>query len=174
MLHMSTAAARPRDSAYQDAVEQYAAAMKLFGQQKFERAKPLLEKVCLLPYRELAERASMHLSTCNARLDHQQGKPQSAEDYYHHAIVKLNVAQYQEAEELLAKALRGGAKGAHVAYALACLRAQTHDHDAALVHLKEAIRMDPSCRMLARQDRDFEPLMEDPRFTEVLYPEARD
>lgn len=174
MLHMSTAAARLRDSDYQNAVEQYAAAMKLFGQQKFERAKPLLEKVCVLPYRELAERATVHLSACNSRLDHQAGKPQTAEECYHHAIVKLNVAQYQEAEELLARALRGGAKGAHVSYALACLRAQTQDHEAALVHLKEAIRLDPHCRMLARQDRDFEPLMEDPRFTEILYPEARD
>lgn len=174
MLLMSTAATRLRDSEYQNAVEQYAAAMKLFGQQKFERAKPLLEKVCSLPYHELAERAAMHLSTCNFRLDHQMGKPQTAEEYYQHAIVKLNIAQYQEAEELLAKALRGGAKGAHVAYALACLRAQTNDAEAALVHLKEAIRLDPHCRMLARQDRDFEPLMEDPRFTEILYPEARD
>lgn len=170
---MPTAAPRHADPQYQAALEQYAAAMKLFGQQKFERAKPLLEKVCAGPYRELAERATMHLSTCNGRLDSHENQSLSADDCYHHAIIKMNAAQYQEAEDLLAKAMRAGAKGPHLAYALACLRAQTNDAEAALTHLKEAIRGDSYNRMLARQDRDFEPLMDDPRFTEILYPEAR-
>jgi len=146
--------------------------MKFFGQQKFDKAKPLLEKVCEGPYRELAERALVHLSACNGRLN-PAAKPQSADDYYHQAIVRLNSAQYQEAEDLLTKALRGGVKGAHVNYALACLRAQTQDPEAALVHLAEAIRGDAHYRSLARQDRDFEMLMDDPRFTEILYPESR-
>ena len=170
---MSTGVARLSDPQYQSALEQYAAAMKLFGQQKFDRAKPLLEKICACPYRELADRATMHLNTCNGRLGHQAAKSLSADELYHHAIVKMNIAQFQDAEELLAKAMRAGAKGPHLAYALACLRAQTHDADAALVHLKEAIRGDGHYRMLARQDRDFEPLMDDPRFTEILYPESR-
>ncbi|MGH9395093.1 MAG: TPR end-of-group domain-containing protein [Terriglobales bacterium] len=147
--------------------------MKLFGQQKFERAKPLLEKACALPYRELAERAAMHLSSCNARLQAASPAALPAEECYHQAIVMLNAAQYEKAEELLGKAARGGAKGAHVAYAMACLRAQTNDPAGALSFLKEAIRGDSHCRMLARQDSDFEALMDDPRFTEILYPESR-
>ncbi|MGH9485303.1 MAG: TPR end-of-group domain-containing protein, partial [Terriglobales bacterium] len=85
----------------------------------------------------------------------------------------LNAAQYQDAEDLLAKAVRSGFKGPDVAYALACLHAQTNDVEGALAHLQEAIRADSFCRVLARQDRDFEPLMEDPRFTEILYPEPQ-
>jgi len=170
---MSTGVARSTDPQYETVLEQYTAAMKFFGQQKFDRAKPLLEKVCAAPYRELADRAAMHLGTCNGRLDRQSGAPQTPEEYYHHAIVRMNAAQYQQAEELLAKALRAGAQGPHVSYALACLRAQTNDPEAALVHLKEAIRGDGHCRALARQDRDFAPLIDDPRFTEILYPESR-
>lgn len=170
---MSTGVARPSDPHYQAALEQYAAAMKFFGQQKFERAKPLLEKVCDGPYRELAERAALHLNTCNGRLGQHAAKPQTPDEYYQHAIVRMNAAQYQEAEELLTKAMRSGGQGPHLAYAFACLRAQTHDPEAALVHLKEAIRGDVHCRALARHDRDFEPLMDDPRFTEILYPEPR-
>ncbi len=154
-------------------LEQYTAGMKMYSQQKFERAKALLEKVCDSPYRELAERAGIHVNACNGRLQVGVAKPSTPEECYQAAIVKLNAAQYQDAEELLAKALRGGYKGADVAYALACLRAQTHEPEAALTHLREAIRGDSFCRVLARQDHDFEPLMEDPRFTEILYPESR-
>ncbi|HWG37750.1 MAG TPA: hypothetical protein VN690_08545 [Terriglobales bacterium] len=170
---MNTGAARSTDPGYDDAVEQYAAAMKLFGQQKYERAKPLLEKVASLPYREIAERAAMHLSSCRAKLDAATPSGLPADEYYHQAIVMLNAAQFEKAEELLGKAMRAGAKGAHLAYAMACLRAQTHDVEGALNFLKEAIRGDGQCRMLARQDTDFEGLMDDPRFTEILYPETR-
>jgi tetratricopeptide (TPR) repeat protein len=169
---MSTGVARQSDSQYETTLEQYAAAMKFFSQQKFDRAKPLFEKVCAGNVRELADRAALHLNSCNGRLAPRQNAAQTPEEYYHHAIVRMNAAQYQEAEELLTKALRAGVQGPHVAYALACLRAQTHDPDAALVHLQEAIRGDAHYRGLARQDRDFAPLMDDPRFTEILYPEG--
>lgn len=169
---MSTGVARPSDPQYQSALEQYAAAMKFFSQQKYDRAKPLFEKVCAGSVRELAERAAVHLNSCNGRLAPRQNASQNPEELYHHAIVRMNAAQYQEAEELLTKALRTGVQGPHVAYALACLRAQTNDPEAALVHLQEAIRGDAHYRTIARQDRDFAALMDDPRFTEILYPES--
>lgn len=170
---MSTGVARSTDPNYQSVLEQYAAGMKLYSQQKFERAKPLLEKVCESPFRELAERAGVHLRACNQRLNG-AAAPASAEEFYQAAILKLNAAQYGDAEELLNRALKQGHKTADLSYALACLRAQTRDAEAALHHLQEAIAADPHCRLLARQDHDFEPLAEDPRFTEILYPESRD
>ena len=41
----------------------------------------------------------------------------------------------------------------------------------ALRHLDEAIRMNPAIRFQARNDSDFQNLAEDPRFTELLYPD---
>lgn len=169
---MTTAATRPADPQYQSALEQYGAAMKWFSQQKFERAKPLLEKLQTCPYLELADRATLHLSACNGRLNHRVETARSGEELYLHAVVRLNSGQYGEAEELLTKAMRAGAQGAHVTYALACLRAQTNDVEAALTHLREAVNADPHCRVLARQDRDLAGLIDDPRFTEILYPES--
>lgn len=173
---MSTGAARSSsavDPKYQAILEQYAAGMKFYSQQKFDKAKPHLEKVCEGPYRELAERARVHLHACNNRLAAVDGKPQSGPDLYQAAIVKLNAAQYQDAEDLLVKALQRGFKGPDVSYALACLHAQTNNGEAALVHLQEAIQADGFCRVLAQQDHDFDGLMEDPRFTEILYPESK-
>ena len=41
-------------------------------------------------------------------------------------------------------------------------------------HLGEAIRLNPGNRIQARNDSDFQSLFDDPRFTELLYPETGD
>ena len=41
----------------------------------------------------------------------------------------------------------------------------------ALKHLDGAIRLNPALRFQARNDSDFQNLAEDPRFTELLYPD---
>ncbi len=40
-----------------------------------------------------------------------------------------------------------------------------------LKHLDEALRLNASLRFQARNDSDFHNLAEDPRFTELLYPD---
>jgi hypothetical protein len=40
-----------------------------------------------------------------------------------------------------------------------------------LRHLNDAIRLNPGLRFQARNDSDFQNLVEDPRFTELLYPD---
>jgi hypothetical protein len=40
-----------------------------------------------------------------------------------------------------------------------------------LRHLDDAIRLNPGLRFQARNDSDFQNLGEDPRFTELLYPD---
>ena len=39
-------------------------------------------------------------------------------------------------------------------------------------HLTEAIRLNAHYRIQARSDSDFDGVADDPRFTELLYPEA--
>jgi hypothetical protein len=41
----------------------------------------------------------------------------------------------------------------------------------ALRNLDHAIRQNPALRFQARNDSDFQNLVEDPRFTELLYPD---
>jgi hypothetical protein len=51
---------------------------------------------------------------------------------------------------------------------LECL---TGHYEDSLKALAEAIRLNPSNRFQARNDSDFRNLMDDPRFTELIYPE---
>lgn len=145
--------------------------MKFFAQQKFDRAQALLEPLRACPYRHLADRANLHWNACNDRLRQENHLPRTAEECYQQAIVRMNVAQYEQANELLQTARQTDNTRADFTYALACLRALTGDTESALRFLQEAIAQDKQIRLLARSEHDFDRLMDDPRFTEILYPE---
>lgn len=168
---MSTGSVRKADPQFQAVLEQYETAMRFFAQQKFEKARQILEKVRECPYHEVADRAALHWNTCNERLDNANSELKTAEEYYNHAVVNMNLSRYDEAEESLQSAVRLGGRTGHYEYALAALHALRHEVDAAIVHLREAVALAPSSRLLARTDSDFRRLMDDPRFTEILYPE---
>ena len=69
------------------------------------------------------------------------------------------------------KARKVAPKAEFVYYAMAALDCLTGEADAALSNLKTAIELRPENRYHARNDEDFAFLQEDPRFTEMLYPE---
>src|SRR5687768_8277261 len=56
------------DPRFAQAVQNYEAGLKAMQERKFERAKTLLEKVTAAGSRELADRAALHLNTCNQQL----------------------------------------------------------------------------------------------------------
>ena len=57
-------------------------------------------------------------------------------------------------------------------YGLALLASMTGDTQKCIDHLTEAIRLNSQNRFQARLDSDFADVADDPRFTELLYPEA--
>jgi hypothetical protein len=54
---------------------------------------------------------------------------------------------------------------------MAALDCLTGEAESAMQNLKVAIQLRPENRYHARNDEDFSFLQEDPRFTELLYPE---
>ncbi len=56
-------------------------------------------------------------------------------------------------------------------YGLAALHCLTGQVEESLKTLDEAIHAKPALRFQARNDTDFQNLAEDPRFTELLYPD---
>ncbi len=150
----------------------YEEAMELVHKQKLDRASQLLEKVAAGPSKELADRARVHLRLCQRRLQ----KPatpvlRTADDYYHHGVAMMNLGRWDEARQALEKARKMAPRADYVIYALAALDCRTGDDEAALENLRLAIELRPENRYLARNDADFSALQDDPRFTELLYPE---
>ena len=160
------------DPRVQAQMKLYDDALALFHQQKFQRAKQELEKVLEGPSKELADRARMHVKIAEQRMrPSQEQNPKNAEEHYQRGVAMMNLGRWDDARESLDRARKLAAKADHIVYALAALDCLTGETDAALGNLKIAIELNSANRYHARNDEDFAFLQEDPRFTELLYPE---
>ena len=160
------------DPRVQAQLKLYDEALSLFHQQKFAKAKSELEKVLEGPSKELADRARMHLKIAEQRMKpSHESNPKTADEHYQRGVAMMNIGRWDDARESLDKARKAAPKADHVHYALAALDCLTGEADSAMKNLKVAIDLRPENRYHARNDEDFAFLQEDPRFTEMLYPE---
>jgi tetratricopeptide (TPR) repeat protein len=95
----------------------------------------------------------------------------TAEEHFDYAVSLMNVGDYVTAREHLEKLLKQNAKSDYVVYGLAALDCLTGHVEDSLRRLDEALRLNAQLRFQARNDSDFQNLAEDPRFTELLYPD---
>jgi tetratricopeptide (TPR) repeat protein len=160
------------DPRVQAQLKLYDEALALFHQQKFAKAKQELEKVIEGPSKELADRARMHVKIAEQRMKPSpELNPRTAEEHYQRGVAMMNIGRWDDARESLIKARKAAPKADHIHYALAALDCLTGEADSAMANLKVAIQLKPENRYHARNDEDFAFLQEDPRFTELLYPE---
>ena len=165
-------AAHAPDPAFQQQLKLYEEALREIQQQKFQHAKQLLEKVIEGPGKELGDRARVHIRAVEVRLSKApSATPKTAEDHYTQGVALMNLGRWDEAREHLDRALKAAPKADHIVYAMAALDCLTGEAESAMERLKFAIQLRPENRYHARNDEDFAFLQEDPRFTELLYPE---
>lgn len=159
------------DPRFAQAVQNYEAGVKLLQERKFDRAKAMLQKVLEGPSRELADRAAVHLNACNRELARSATAFKTPEEHYDYAVSLMNQGNYDEARAHLEKILKQNPKCDYAMYGMAVLDCLTGKVEDALRHLDQAIQWNPANRFQARNDSDFQNLADDPRFTELLYPE---
>jgi tetratricopeptide (TPR) repeat protein len=157
---------------YTQALQSYEAGLRAMQEHKFDKAKPHFQKVVTGPSKELADRAGIHLSICNQHLDRSAATQfKTTEEHFDYAVSLMNVGDYVTAREHLEKLLKQSPKADYVVYGLAALDCLTGHVEDSLKRLDEALRLKPQLRFQARNDSDFQNLAEDPRFTELLYPD---
>ena len=159
------------DPRFAQAVENYELALKALQERKFERAKALLQRVMDGPSTELSDRAAIHLKVCNQQMARAATAFKTPEEHYDFAVSVMNQGKYDDARTHLEKILKQHPKADYALYGLALLDCLTNKVEDALRHLDEAIRLNPALRFQARNDSDLHNLADDPRFTELLYPE---
>jgi tetratricopeptide (TPR) repeat protein len=160
------------DPAVEEQLKQYEEGLQLFQEQKYAKAKPLFEKAIAGPSREFADRARLHLRISEQRLKPTETPtPRSPEEHYQHGVAMMNMGRWDEARDHLLRARKLAPKADYVIYAMAALDCLTGEADSAMENLKVAIQLRPENRYHARNDEDFAFLQEDPRFTELLYPD---
>ena len=170
--------ANPKKTALADdpritqALQNYEAGLRALQEHKYDKAKPLFQKVLAGPTKELTDRAAIHLSICNQHLERSATTQfKSVEEHYDYAVSLMNVGDYVTAREHIEKLIKQSPKTDFVVYGLAALDCLTGHVEDSLKHLDEALRLNASLRFQARNDSDFHNLAEDPRFTELLYPD---
>lgn len=117
--------------------------------------------------RELVDRARVYLSVVERQKRDARPASTEPEDLYYVAVLEKNRGNVAEAIEHLKRAARKNGQG-RVDFLLACCYAQNGETNTALEHLRKAIEEDQSNRILARHDRDFDPVRETPGFLELL------
>jgi tetratricopeptide (TPR) repeat protein len=162
------------DPGFAQAVQNYEAGLKAMQEHKFEKAKGHLEKVVANGPRELADRARMHLNTCNQQLSQGASTFKTHEEHFDYAVSLLNSGQYDQARTHLEKILKQNPKADFAFYGMAVVDCLTGQVESSLRHLGESIKLNPQNRYQARNDSDFQNMADDPRFTELLYPEPSD
>jgi len=161
----------PEEVALKNALEQFANAVNLFSNNEFSKARGILGRLVTTPSTDLAERARVYLNICNQRLSRSILHLKTADDFYNHGVQLANQGNLEEAEECLKKALKLDPKCDYIHYAMATTQALRENVEGVLEHLQKAIELNAQNRYLAQKDPDFSNLEEDPRFTEMIYPE---
>jgi len=103
-------------------------------------------------------------------LERKDPQPRKPEELLLFRVIKANEANYDEAAQLLQKALQANPRDEKVHYVLASTLAAKGDRREALDHLREAIELNATNRIHARNDPDFEPLRDDENFQNLIHP----
>ena len=162
----------PRDDARTQAIAGYEAALSLMHTGKYAKAKEAFVKMLDAAPVDIADRIRMNINACLLQVTRGTTTFLSHEEQYDYAISMLNGGDYEDARDHFKKILAANPSATYVFYGMAVLASMTGDASLCLKHLAEAISHDSQHRIQARADSDFQDMADDPRFTELLYPEA--
>ena len=114
----------------------------------------------------------MYVATCRRQLEQAHLAFQTPEERYDYAISQLNQGYYEEAREQFNGVINDDPGADYAFYGLAVLDSITGHSQDCLDNLARAIELNSKNRLQARSDNDFQSMVDDPRFTELLYPEV--
>lgn len=156
---------------HQQSLQAYQNGIQLLQEGKFEKARGVFEKLIATGPGEVLERCRVYLTVCQSNLAESTRNFASHEEQYDYAISLLNTGDYSEARDHFEMILESNSSADYAYYGLAALNSMTGQVEECLEHMAKAIDLNPRNRIQARTDTDFYNMIEDPRFTELLYPE---
>jgi tetratricopeptide (TPR) repeat protein len=150
----------------------YESALKLMQAGKYDKAHVAFTAMLEAAPNDFADRIRMYISACVGQIKKGTTSFETHEERYDYAISLLNHGNYEDAREHFQAILLKDSSADYAFYGLALLSSMTGDTQTCIDHLTEAIRLNAQYRFQARSDSDFDSVADDPRFTELLYPEA--
>lgn len=160
------------DPARAHVLSNYEAALRLMQDGKYDKAKASFEKMLEAGAGDLADRIRMYINACLQQASRGKTAFANNEERYDYAVSLLNDGNYEDAREEFHAILKQDSNADYAFYGLAVVASVKGDAQSCLENLTEAIRQNPRNRIQARSDSDFQNMADDPRFTELLYPEV--
>ncbi len=162
------------NNAHKEALGLYSAALQAMQSGSFAEAMETFQSIDMGCAPEIRERTQVYLQACERQLQKQTARLEfhSNSEQFDYSIACINNGDYEEARDQLEAILEREDNVDFAHYGLAILHGMTGQAEGCLHHLERAIELNPYNRVLARSDVDFRQMADDPRFTELLYPEA--
>jgi tetratricopeptide (TPR) repeat protein len=157
--------------AQQQALQHYQMGLQLMQEGKFDKARVIFDKLVNSGPSELLERARVYLAACDRNAQRAALTFATPGEQYDYAVSLLNTGFYEEARDHFESILTRSPNADYAHYGIAILDSMTGQAEECLEHLTTAIELNPQNRIQARSDSDFQDMADDPRFTELLYPE---
>src|SRR5271169_1550287 len=82
------------DPRHTQAVQSYEQGVRALQEHKFEKAKGHLQKVLAGPNKSLADRAKVHLQTCDQRMEKPALQFKTSEEHFDFAVSLINTGDY--------------------------------------------------------------------------------
>jgi tetratricopeptide (TPR) repeat protein len=164
--------ALPPDEDRKKTLALYETALHLMQSGKYDKAHATFNQMLAAAPHDLADRIRMYIAACVTQITKGTTNFESHEERYDYAISLLNHGHYEDAREHFQAILLQKNTADYAFYGLALLASMTGETQKCIDHLTEAIRLNAQYRIQARSDSDFDGVADDPRFTELLYPEA--
>ncbi len=155
-----------------DAIGLYQSGLEAMQQGQFEKARGLFNSLDATCPPEIKERVRIYLAACDRLAQRPALDFASPEEQCDYAISRINTGDYEEAREQLEQIVARHPDADYAHYVLAILSSMTGQAEQCLEHLARSIELNPRTRLQARSDADFRHMTDDPRFTELLYPET--
>lgn len=160
------------DSNRAQLIASYEAALVLMQEGKYDKAHVAFDKMLLASPGDMADRIRMYINACVQQISKGKTTFESHEEQYDYAVSLLNNGHYEDARQHFKSILDANPSADYAFYGLAVLASMTGDSHECLEHLTAAINQNPRNRIQARADSDFQDMADDPRFTDLLYPEV--
>ena len=144
--------------AYAKAVALYEKGLKALQRKHYPGAATAFRQVLeqFPEERELHERARLYLNVCERETKPLAKTPKSVDERILAATVALNRRDVDQALLLLRRTASSHRKHDHIQYMLALAHALRDDVETAAEHLARAIALNPSNRLQAKQEPDFD------------------
>ncbi len=156
--------------AYAKAVALYEKGLKALQRKHYDGAATAFRQVLkqFPEERELHERARLYLNVCERETGPRAKKPKSVDERILAATLALNRRDVDEALSLLRGTASSHRKHDHLQYMLALAHALRNDVESAAKHLAQAIALNPSNRLQAKQEPDFDSIRGTKPFLDVV------